>query len=228
MKITTKFNYKRSLIYLSIFILILAPQISFAQERVCPGLENNNDKVTTIKNPLGFLGICTPAELVTKVIAGFTAIMGIIAVAFLVFSGFKLIVASDEEAIKSAKDSITWSVGGFVVALLAFTIISGAANLIGFQPRSDGDRFVNPLVFRGSDTFIGVLNYIMVNILALIAVVTLLMIVYYGYRYITAAGNEESIEKAKTGLKWSIIGLVIAMMSYAVISIVQRLLFFGP
>ena len=218
----------KTFVVVLMFAALFFPAFSMA---ACP--EGVPAGTVCIDNPLAPIGVNSPAQLVMRVIQLFSGIIGTAAVMFMVFGAFKLIIATDEESIKSARESITWSVGGFVVALLAFTTISGAGVLLGFDPGIVGDnlnqdRIDSPLSGPADPrSFLSIVNFVMVNILALIAVVTLLMIVYYGYRYITAAGNEESIEKAKTGLKWSIIGLVIAMMSYAVISIVQRLLFFG-
>jgi len=214
----------------SLLILTLLPAAGFAQDDRNCGVQDTDETVALV-NPLGFLGICTPGELVAKVIAGFAAIFGIIAVAFLVFSGFKLVIASNEESIKSARESITWSVGGFVVALLSFTVISGVSKLLGFSGTSPNFDVINQGGFLSGPSdpgdFISVLSFIMTSILGLIGIVTILMIIYYGYRYITAAGNEESIEQAKTGLKWAIVGFIITVMAFTIISIVQGLLFFG-
>ena len=108
------------LILLAIFAI--APDFAVAQEPV------------NIPNPLGPFNVNTPGELVVKAFQGFAAIIVAVAIAFTVFSGFKLIIASNEESIQSAKESLKWSVGGFVVALLSFTIISGTANFLGFRP----------------------------------------------------------------------------------------------
>src|SRR3989344_4233312 len=98
---------------------------------------------TKLINPLEFIGVNSPGELVLKVFKGFAGLMGSIAIAFVVFSGFKLVVATNEEAVITAKSSLTWSVGGFIVALLSFTIISGTAKFLGFEPGPAGGVFVH-------------------------------------------------------------------------------------
>src|SRR3989344_7710078 len=106
--------------------LILSPVVGYAQE--CP------EGRVCLKNPLESIDISSPGELVYNQFRNFVGIMAILAIIFTVFSGFKLILASDEEAIQGARSSITWSVGGFVVALLSFTIVSSIGQLIGFDP----------------------------------------------------------------------------------------------
>lgn len=228
---------RKIIIFLSVIELLLiltfvvVPEFVFAQD--CPV-----DRVC-LKNPLKFGSIeyKTPGELVAKAFQGFAAMLGVFAIAWTVFSGFKLIIATNEEAIKSARESITWSVGGFAISLLAFTVISGVSRLLGFTPSQidlGKDEIKNPILLPGdtsglrSGQFAEVMIFFMVNLLGLAGFATILMIIYYGFKYITAAGNEEAIEQAKTGLKWSILGFVITILAYTIISSVQRFLLQGP
>ena len=43
-------------------------------------------------------------------------------------------------------------------------------------------------------------------------------ILYAGFLYLTGFANEENIEKAKKILMWSIIGLILIFMAYAIVS----------
>lgn len=219
---------------LTLFLLvvfILTPSFAKAQND-CPANQ------VCLTNPLGRLGINEPIGVVKNVIIGFSSIMGVTAIAFTVFNGFKLVIATTEEGIKAARSGITWSVGGFILSLLAFTVISGVAGFLGF-PGSPGvsNTLVNPIVLpgetptevarTGGSDYVAVLRYIMLNFLGLVGFVTTGMIIYYGYRYLTSAGNEEAITAAKTGLRWSITGLIIILLAYTIITSV-RTYFFQP
>ena len=184
----------------------------------------------TLPNPLEVFGVRTPGQLITKSIQGFAGIIGSIAIAFTVFSGFKLVIATSEEAIESARKSITWSATGFMVALLSFTVISGVGSFIGFNPSRVGtNTLVNPLQGpQNPDDFISVLNYIMIQFLNIVGVVTVIMIIYYGYRYMSAAGNEEIIERAKSGLRFALAGLAVILLAYTIILTVQTYIVSGP
>ena len=200
--------------------LLIAPAVATAQ--TCPAGK------TCLPNPLAAIGVENPTQLITRVIAAFASIVALAAIIFLVFSGFKLVIATNEEAVKAARESITWSVGGFVVAVLGFTIVSGAAKLLGFEPTAPGDT-ISPTGFLHGPadprSFWSVATFVMTNILGLVGLVTIGMIIYYGYRYVTATGNEENLTAAKTGLKWAIIGFVIMILAFTIISSVQKLLF---
>jgi len=52
--------------------------------------------------------------------------------------------------------------------------------------------------------------------LSLLGVIFLILILYAGYLWMTAGGNEEQITKSKTMLRNSIIGLIIALSAYTV------------
>lgn len=52
--------------------------------------------------------------------------------------------------------------------------------------------------------------------LQLIGIVFLVLMIYAGFLWMTAGGNEENITKAKNILKASIIGLIIILASYSI------------
>ena len=185
-------------------------------------------------NPLGVKGVNSPGELVMASFMGFTAIFGILAIAFVVFNGFKLIISSgNEESIKSAREGLTWSVGGFVVAVISFSLVAAAEKLLGFDISRVGlgtDTLGPVTVLNGGPTgdFLAVSSYLMMNFLGLIGFASTLMMIYYGYRYVTSAGNEESVEKAKAGIKWTLVGLIATRLAYTIINSVQQYLVHGP
>lgn len=206
-------------------VLIATPNFVLAQD--CGANQ------TCLDNPLKIRGVDSPGQLVFVAFQGFASLIAVIAIAFTVFSGFKLTIAANEEAIKTARASLTWSVLGFVVSLMTFTIISGTAKFLGYAPgvaTSGQDMLENPIYFGvgkefARTDFVSVMNYLMINFLGIIGIVTTLMIVYYGYRYLTSAGNEQAIEQAKTGLRWAILGFVITILAYFIIAAVRQLLF---
>lgn len=68
-----------------------------------------------------------------------------------------------------------------------------------------------------------------INLIALTAAsLSFLAIVIAGFLMITAAGNENQLNKAKEILQRAIVGLVITLSAYFIISFVQNLLFETP
>lgn len=58
-----------------------------------------------------------------------------------------------------------------------------------------------------------VINYF----LGLVGLIAVLMLVIGGLRYITSAGNEGTLEKAKHTILYAIIGIVIVVLAYAIV-----------
>lgn len=63
------------------------------------------------------------------------------------------------------------------------------------------------------NTVINILNWVL-GILALVAVI---MIIMGGFQWLTAAGNEEKIEKAKKVISAAVIGLIIVLLAWAIV-----------
>jgi hypothetical protein len=57
-------------------------------------------------------------------------------------------------------------------------------------------------------------------VLGFLGIVLLFYFLYGGFKWMTAGGNEEGVEEAKTMIKNAVIGLVIVMASYALSSFV--------
>lgn len=52
--------------------------------------------------------------------------------------------------------------------------------------------------------------------------VAVIYLIYGGFLYITSAGNEESAEKGKNAIVYSLIGIVIIVLSFVIVSAVYR------
>jgi cytochrome bd-type quinol oxidase subunit 2 len=74
----------------------------------------------------------TLGQNITTIINYFLGLLGLIAVAFLIYAGVLMVTAGgNEEQVKKAKKIITYSVIGIVIILLAFTIVQFVATALG-------------------------------------------------------------------------------------------------
>ena len=64
-------------------------------------------------------------------------------------------------------------------------------------------------------------------VLGLLAIIFLILTILAGFRWMTAAGNEEEVKKAQATIKATIIGLVIIMAAYAITYFIFKSLPFG-
>ena len=57
-----------------------------------------------------------------------------------------------------------------------------------------------------------------------IGIAAVIVIIYSGILYIISAGNSSTVQKAKTTLTYAVVGLIVAILSYAIVSFVVNAL----
>lgn len=73
----------------------------------------------------------------------------------------------------------------------------------------------------------GLIVEIISVLLFIVGLLAVLFIIIGGFRYVTASGNEEQAEAAKKTLLHAILGLVIVILSFAVVRIISEALIIG-
>ena len=95
--------------------------------------------------------------------------------------------------------------------------VAGASDmtLSGGVSNSQGEGVPGELT--GSD---GVFEIVVNVLLFIIGAVSVIMLIYGGIRYTTSGGNANSVTAAKNTIMYSIIGLVVAILAFAVVQFV--------
>lgn len=105
------------------------------------------------------------------------------------------------------------------LALWALTVAPALAQFGSAEPDP-----INPVTTFGvSDlrqTLIDIANFA----LAIIGIVAVLMVLWGAFQYITAGSDTEKLDKGKNFIIYGIIGVVIATLSFAIISFAASLL----
>lgn len=57
-------------------------------------------------------------------------------------------------------------------------------------------------------------------LLTIVGIVAVIMIIVSGFRFATSGGSAEGVKAGKNGLLYSIIGLVVAILAFAIVNIV--------
>ena len=68
-----------------------------------------------------------------------------------------------------------------------------------------------------------IVNRVINTMLFIVGILSVIMIIYSGIRYATAHGDKSQVESAKNTLIYSIVGLVVAIVAYAVVNWVVNL-----
>lgn len=69
-----------------------------------------------------------------------------------------------------------------------------------------------------SDSLPDIVGTVVSTMLFIVGVLAVIMIIYSGIRYITAHGDKGQVESAKNTLIYSIVGLVVAIVAYAIVN----------
>lgn len=87
------------------------------------------------------------------------------------------------------------------------------------------DTNVIPFInLSGFDTFPELVVFVMKGFFFLIGIMAVLIIIVGGVRLLLSQGNQESVTKGKQTIIWAVAGLIVALLSFSLVSIVQSLL----
>jgi len=76
----------------------------------------------------------------------------------------------------------------------------------------------------GNDTITEVIVRVVSIALALAGLIAILFLIIGGFRYVTAAGNEEAAESAKKTILNSIIGIIVIILAYVILRVIENAL----
>ena len=93
----------------------------------------------------------------------------------------------------------------------------GLLFLFSFNSAMATVKLNNPLKAESVPNLIGT---IISAILGIVGSLALIMFIYGGIVWMTAAGNEQSVTKGKNILTWATLGLVVIFFSYAIVTFV--------
>lgn len=76
---------------------------------------------------------------------------------------------------------------------------------------------------RNFSDIASLLNILIPATFIIAALITMFMLIVASFRFVTAGGDQENIEKTKKIYKYSILGLVIIMIGYLVVKLLGRI-----
>lgn len=107
-------------------------------------------------------------------------------------------------------------------ALLPYQTVGAAQNACDYMQGNAGNSSVcgnksNSDLKTTAKNIINVLFWV-------IGIAAVIVIIYSGILYIISAGNSNTVQKAKTTLTYAVVGLIVAILSYAIVSFVVNAL----
>ncbi len=167
--------------------------------------------VSDALNPIQNEGIDVDAsrgiKVFQKIVTYLQLVLGLIAVVFTFYAGFRFVTAGDdEETIDQSKRHFFWGIMGLIVVILADPLVNNV-----FYP-ADGSPGIEETKSFTME-IMGVLKFI----LSFLGVLALIGLVFAGVLYITSFGSEERQNRAKQIIMATVIGIVIIASSYTAI-----------
>lgn len=113
------------------------------------------------------------------------------------------------------------------LAMIAQLVFAGAGFVYAANPIQDGinkagEPFPQITGVKKTSTVVDIILYAIRVLLYVAMAIDVFFIIIGGYQYITSAGNEERAGKGRKTLVNAIIGLVIIIMSYTIVSVVNN------
>ena len=200
---------KKIFLFLILGFLVVLPLFNnFAQAQCDP---KSGD-------PMG----CIPKDVYTDksiqnilidIIDASLSLLFLVVLGFMIYGGyFWMTSMGNEEKVKKSKQILTASIVGLLIVLMSLSIVNFVSNAIGVDPQG---------LPTDTGLFGGSLNDALASIikaaLTLVGIISLAIMVYGGYRWMTSGGNEETISEAKRTLTAGAIGLTIIIIAYSVV-----------
>lgn len=104
---------------------------------------------------------------------------------------------------------------GSIVAFFGSFSLIRFAYAQGFFKKLQTAGTTATLKAGGSDQLINTIGNIINVFLSFLGVIALVIVIYAGFLWMTAGGNEDHVDKAKTYMKNAVIGLIIISLAYA-------------
>jgi lysylphosphatidylglycerol synthetase-like protein (DUF2156 family) len=158
-----------------------------------------------------------------------------IAILLIVVSGVMLMVHPEIESTKEkAYKTITWSLIGLVIIVLPYSIVSLIDNLPfkGINPDTNIEiNEYNSIKTNVIDNLAQgdlrseIIPQIIQIILQIMGTISLVLFLYAGFLLVMRDGEEEKVTKAKNLMMYSLLGVIIALLSYIIVEGVIQLNF---
>ncbi len=116
------------------------------------------------------------------------------------------------------KNKILWTLG-FCATIVGFTfyLSTPAQAIVLADECPEGSQSKVCAASNPNDEIGAILGTITNVLFFIIGALAVIMIIYSGIRYTTSAGNPAGVTAAKNSLIYSVVGLVVAILAYAIV-----------
>ncbi len=160
-------------------------------------------------------------EVIFPTVQFFLGFLAAFAILYIIIAAFRILLARGEgDTVTEARRTILNGFIGLALILGSQTIVRVVFGTpYGQNTSSANVSELNPDVIGGVATLMAISNYI----IGFFAVVTLIMYMYGGFLVFTAGVNEGNKKKGFSIMRWTTVGVLLAISSYAIVATLIRL-----
>ena len=162
---------------------------------------------TNFTNPLQFT---TVEGFLGGILSAIQKIIVVLALVFIVIGAVMILTsAGNSGMVENGKKAITMALVGFAIGIAAPSLLKELSILVGW-----GGAGAVASALTLSEIAVRVLNFL----LGTMGIVALVMMVIGAIMYLTSAGDEDMIDRGKDIFKYSLIGVIMAMVSMVLVT----------
>jgi len=171
---------------------------------------SNSAESAEFVNPLKYKNV---NEVANGILSSLKNIVAVLAVIFIVIGGLMYIFsAGEEKKIETAKKIITGAVIGFVIVLVAPTLLQEIGTVLQWKDNTTGETSLATIA-----------KNILTALLSISGTIAIIFLVIGGLTYITAYGDEKRIESGKKIITYAIIGIALIMGALVIVNQINNI-----
>lgn len=194
----------KKLLFPIIFILLVFAAVNFCSAQ-------------TIEIPNPLQDVSEVQDLLTKVLDWLRTVIVAISLIFIVIGAlFYITSAGNDKRMETAKSAITASLIGLAIGLAAPTFLKEITTILGYGATEEE--------VTAAKSFAEIALSTLEFLLSIVGVLAIIMLVAGGIMYLSSAGDEDRIKKAKGIVLYSIIGIVVALGALVLVTQIAKLI----
>jgi len=175
-------------------------------ETCCVASSSSESLTVDFTNPLEY---DTVEDVLASLLDHLQGIIVVISIIFIIIGAILYITSTgDEKRITMAKAAITASMIGLAIGIAAPSFLREISDILGWTPNNEQVSKALTL----AEIALNTLNFL----LSIVGVLAIIMLVWGGIMYLTAAGDEKRIDTAKRIVTWAIIGIAVALAALVI------------
>ena len=112
-------------------------------------------------------------------------------------------------------------IGSILAIMIPQIMLVNASNLVFADAKSQIESAVNEVGGNENKTDAkGFIGNIIKTMFFAVGVLAVIVIIFAGVTFVVSAGNSQTIQKARTTIIYAVVGLVVSILSYAIVNFV--------